>query len=153
MRLGLCFLACLNNDVGQDDSIGDDNVFVTIAPVPPVGLLRTEVATNPRFRGELDVTPVFDRDPSRDWCAYFRQACEAAPDLEWKGAGFIRCTEADVDLTTDRLREFTEIANHRFEDFLRRAEARQQSQVQDQIILEGISSVSADVGGYYGHWV
>lgn len=144
---------CLNHDVGQNDSIGDDNVSVTIAPVPPVGLLRTEVATSPRFRGELDVTPVFDRDPSLDWCAYFRQECEAAPDLEWKGAGFIRCTEADVDRTKDRLREVTKIANHRFQDFLRRAEAKQPSQVQDQIALEGISSVSAEVRGHYGHWV
>ena len=115
---------------------------------PPVRLKRVDVETSVQWGSLREVTPVFSRRPYGDWCSIFRDLCEAVDDIEWHGAGFVRCPPSGLPFVEERLAELTADTNGRFREFLSKALVNQPADATDLIAMEGSLAASDEGAGY-----
>lgn len=113
---------------------------------PPVSLIEIEVVQSAEVGGLREVTPYVDRQPNGDWSFMFYDGCEKADDLEWYGAGFVRCRPEEVERVRERLTEIVAEVNERFAQFLSTAEPADKAA--ELLELEGISAASVDGRSY-----
>ena len=115
---------------------------------PGVALIDIAVEVCAQWSGLRDVEPLFSRQPYEDWCRLFRFACEEEDSLDWKGAGFVRCTPQDIVLVRDLLEAITESVNEEFRAFLARALIQQPVAAREIIAIEGSFAAGASDGGH-----
>ncbi|WP_404311529.1 hypothetical protein LG314_09170 [Agrococcus terreus] len=112
--------------------------FFPLQPLPP------EVERSPRFSGLLEVHPLIDRPAPFAWRRLFHLYCEEDPTLDWKGAGFVLCTEAELDQVHQRLDAFTDRANRDYADHLESAAPDERF----RLLNEGINHFSDEPGAH-----
>lgn len=112
---------------------------------PPMELVEVDQQTSPRFSAEIELTPLFQRNPDQVWAEYFRRECENSPAINWLGADFARCTEDQVSTARAALREATAAADRLFIAHLKRLDPDRAS---DIVIAEQISRASAEDGPF-----
>ena len=110
----------------------------------PIQAVEADVRPSARFQHQRDVTPLFDRPAPPLWRELFRGSCEESPDLDWKGADFVRCNPEVVERVEQRLRDITESTNAAFATHLAEANPGELSRLMD----EGINFPPD--GGTYG---
>lgn len=81
-----------------------------------------------------------DRPAAVLWRSLFTNACDAAPDIDWKHAGFARCESDEVERVTKRLKDIIHSTNAAFAVHL--AEADREERV--RLLEEGINFISSE---------
>jgi hypothetical protein len=112
--------------------------FFPIQPVTP------DVQEGARFSSQREVQPLIDRPAPLLWRSLFHNACEASPDLDWKGAGFVYCSPDEVARVTDRLADITASTNAAFATHLAEASPDELARLME----EGINHLGEPGGAY-----
>lgn len=90
---------------------------------PAMELADVEVEVSARHSGERDLTPFFKTPPNPHWALEFQVICGETKAIDWKGAGFARCTAEAVAATEAALLDAVRATNERFARRLQRLPA------------------------------
>jgi hypothetical protein len=114
------------------------SIFIPLEAVAP------EVSQSARYSAMREVCPLIDRPAPLMWRALFHRACEASPDLDWKGAGFAYCSPEEVDRVAERLADIAHSTNAAFATHLQEASPEERARLME----EGINHFG-EAGGAY----